>query len=210
MSTNIAKVSCVIATVVSFGKLYHSHLFSHDILLVRLFCPLPAAREQLPLLPRCLPFNSYATGGRRSVVLTGGDCDAGENAAHNVSVHLVLFTQRQFTGQSHCHHQHATSHGTNRLVCSAPAQHGGLYVLLPFLISVGPVISKSIYTRPIFARLSGLVELWLWMINLKLVLRSRNQFLLGLSTQLDSGVIWQMALAYDNSSTAWVLLGAGG
>jgi len=65
--------------------------------------------------------------------------------------------------------------------------------------SVRPIISTS--TGPIFARFTGLVELWLLMISQKVVffrslkgLCHGNRSLLALSTELSSGDIRQMAV----------------
>jgi len=62
-----------------------------------------------------------------------------------------------------------------------------------------------------FAKLSGLVELRLKMINLKLVFRyikrrcHGNQFLLALSTKMSFDDIRQMAVAYGRRSAYWSL-----
>jgi len=52
-----------------------------------------------------------------------------------------------------------------------------LFIYLVLTIPVRPIISKS--TGPIFAKRSGLVEQWLWMINLKLIFRSLKEHCSG-------------------------------
>jgi len=81
-------------------------------------------------------------------------------------VAYVPSTREQYTGRT-------CWRGPCLVRPSAESRHGGLYVLLLFLafvystIPVRQVVSNS--TRPISANLSGLVELWQYMTDLKLV-----------------------------------------
>jgi len=68
-----------------------------------------------------------------------------------------------------------------------------------FLFLTIPVRPISECTKPIFAKFSELIELWLWMITLVSFRSPKgrcygNQCLLALSTQLTFGDIRQMAL----------------
>jgi len=91
---------------------------------------------------------------------------------------------------------------THRASCiyrpAAESRYGGLCVVFLFLVylfifPVRPIISKS--TGPVFAKFSELVELRLYMTNMKLVFRSLkgrccgNQFFLFLSTE-QNGCRW--------------------
>jgi len=70
-------------------------------------------------------------------------------------------------------------------------------VLTTVIIIIIIIIITS--TEPFFTKCSGLAEQWPW-----------QAISVGLFTQLGSGDIRQMALAYSKSSGAWVSLDAGG
>ena len=100
-----------------------------------------------------------------------------------------------FQEELHWHYE-TVSFGLSSLAGPACCMFGCCFLYYILTVSVRPIIST--YTGPIFAKFSGLAELWLYMINLKylkLVFRSLkgrcrdNQYLLALSTEQSSGDI---------------------